>query len=111
MAANLLITRKDEEQQEATDWRDIVYFPELVAQLVELDETLGQLGHALSDQTIDPGFVLEDIDDLIGEGLHRCQRYMRRRIGRTPPWFATRIAAPVAGTCSIPWDSTRKYHS
>ena len=84
MTANLLIPRKDEEQQEATDWRDIVYFPELVAQLAELDETLGQLRYALSDRTIDPGFVLEDIDDVTGEGFHRCQRYMRRRIGPNP---------------------------
>jgi hypothetical protein len=84
MTANLLTPRKDEEQQEPTDWRDLVYFPELVAQLAELDETLSQLRRALSDQTIDPGFVIEDIDDLTGEGFHRCQRYMRRRIGPNP---------------------------
>ena len=28
--------------------------------------------------------------------------------GSAPAWLATRIAAPDAGTCSAPWDATRK---
>ncbi len=79
-----LVLMKGEEDQAMTHWGDAVYFPELLAQLTELDQRLGQLHDALSDRTIPPDLLLDDIDDVIGEGFHRCQRYMRRRIGPNP---------------------------
>lgn len=65
-------------------WGDAIYFPELLARLTELDQRIGRLRNVLSDETGHADFLLEDIDDLIGDGFHRCQRYMRRRIGPNP---------------------------
>ena len=89
MAENLVISWKEEELGPSTDRRDVIYFPELVAQLGEVDQSIR---NALSEEMMDLDLVMEDIDDLIGDGFHHCQWYMRRRIGPNPhtpgPGFA-----------------------
>lgn len=74
--------RPTEDQNVITHWVDIYSFPVLVGRLVDLDRPLGLLFDELSARMGDPDFLLEEIADLVGEGLHRCQLYMRERIGR-----------------------------
>jgi hypothetical protein len=66
-------------------WMDIVVFGPLVERLEEIDRQLDALHEALVSNDGDPLSVLDDMEELVGEGFLRCQLYMIERKGERPP--------------------------
>ncbi len=65
----------------AMHWMDIVRFEPLTERLAEIDCELDQL--AETAKTVDPDAhgLLDDMEDLVGDGFLRCQLYMIERKG------------------------------
>lgn len=63
-------------------WVDAIYFPELVNRLADLDRRLRALGEACDRSPDADGLgILDDVENVIGEGFFHCQHYMIHRKG------------------------------
>lgn len=64
------------------NWIDLCYFPDLEAELAELDARLGVLAEG-SRVSFDPDGlgIFDAMEQVVGLGFFRCQHYMVRRRG------------------------------
>ena len=66
-------------------WMDILRFEPLVERLTRIDAELDRIEHAGESIDLDAHGLLDDMEDLIGEGFLLCQLYMIERKGEQRP--------------------------
>lgn len=62
-------------------WLDMIKFNPLVERLTEIDHELAGVHQAISRRDLDPLCLLDDAEELAGEGFLLCQLYMVERKG------------------------------
>jgi hypothetical protein len=65
---------------------DLVKFEPLIERLAEIDRELDELTEAGKTVDMDAFGLLDDMEELIGDGFLRCQLYMIERKGERRPW-------------------------
>ncbi len=78
-------------------WVDMVRFPSLLEDLADRDRRIAPLYEALSSEESPADLLLDDIDEIVGDGYHRCQMYMDYRTGRSALHGAAFQCGPRCG--------------